>query len=205
MSMKILFLITIFTFLLLTIHFVKSLSVTCEAGGPYGTGSVILVVGNVSGEVSNSTNVTIEIRKQGSPKASQTTTSDATGTYFSVFTQSFDIGTYDVNVTASNSTNTATCNDTFEVIASELSKECQLKTILIEGNAGYANSNLVNSGKIFISIEGLSTSNTTNFSGGYFKAYLTACLNLGKKYVLQVSVIDEEGKKGTIFIPFIPT
>ncbi|MEM5835648.1 MAG: hypothetical protein QW040_01510 [Candidatus Aenigmatarchaeota archaeon] len=183
----------------------KSLTVTCEAGGPYATGSTVLVVGNVTGEVSNIANVTITITKYGSPKALQTTTSDLNGTYFSIFTQSFDIGTYDVNVTINNLTHIASCIDSFYVMSSQVSKECQQKTIYIEGNAYNIKGNLVSSGKLFLSIEGLRATNTTTFSNGYFKAYLTTCFYFGKKYILQVSIIDEMGEKGTIFIPFTPT
>ncbi|MEM5766026.1 MAG: hypothetical protein QW423_00030 [Candidatus Aenigmatarchaeota archaeon] len=202
--MKIFFLITILAFFLLT-HLTKSFTVSCEAGGPYATSSTVLIVGNVTGEVSNITNITVNITKYSSPKASQATTSDSSGTYFSIFTQSFDIGTYDVNVVANNSTHTASCNDTFDVIPSQVSKECQQKTIYIEGNSYHIAGNLVSSGKIFVSIEDSRSTNITTFSNGFFKAYLTACLNFGKKYILQVSITDDEGKKGTIFIPFTPT
>jgi hypothetical protein len=178
--------------------------VTCEAGGPYATGSTVLIVGNVSGEVSNVTNITIDIRKQGVLKTSQTTSSDSSGTFFSIFNQPFDVGTYDVNVTASNSTHNSTCNDTFDVVSSEISEVCRQKTVSVEGSAIYVGSNLVNSGKVFVSIEGLKVSNTTSFSNGYFNVYLTACLNQGKRYVLRLLAIDDEGKKGLALIPFTP-
>ena len=195
----------IFTFLLFLTHFVCSFSITCEAGGPYATGSTVLIVGNVSGEASNITNITIDIKKQGVLKTSQNTSSDSSGTFFSIFTQPFDVGAYDVNVTASNSTHNSTCNDTFDVVSGEISVVCQQKTVSIEGSVIYKNNNLVNSGKIFISVDGLKISNTTNFSNGYFNVYLTTCLNQGKKYVLRLLVVDDEGKKGLAFIPFVST
>ncbi|MEM5869861.1 MAG: hypothetical protein QXR09_01695 [Candidatus Aenigmatarchaeota archaeon] len=198
------YLLLILILFLFSFKLVSSLNLTCEVGGPYGTGSTIIVVGNVTGYVSNITSITIEIIKEGTLKVSRTTSSDTTGTYFSIFTQSFDIGSYIVNVTATNSTHTATCIDTFDVIPQEVSKECQDAKISVSGIA-YAEGKILGSGRAFISIEGLRERNTTNFSNSEFSLYLSACLHKGKRYLLQISILDEKGGKGTIYIPFIPT
>ncbi|MEM5773270.1 MAG: hypothetical protein QXL86_03570 [Candidatus Aenigmatarchaeota archaeon] len=198
------YILLILILLILSIKLASSLTVTCEAGGPYGTGSTIIVAGNVTGDATNIAFITIEIIKEGTPKSSITTASDATGTYFSIFTQSFDIGNYLVNVTASNTTHTVTCFDTFDVIPQQVSKECQQVTIFVSG-AAYSEGKILNSGRVFISMEGLVEKNTANFSNGSFLVSLSACLYRGKKYSLQISILDEKGNKGTIYIPFIPT
>jgi hypothetical protein len=170
--------------------------VNCEAGGPYHLGSTVLVVGNVFGEITNETNVTINITKSGSLKASQTTTSDSSGIYYSIFNQYLDVGEYVVNVVANSSTNEFFCSDEFEVVSVEARKECSQKTISIEGKAIDTFGNPINSGKAFISVEGISTTNSTNFSNGEFQAFLAACLYPEEKYLVQLTIIDDVGRKG---------
>jgi hypothetical protein len=179
--------------------------VTCEAGGPYGVGSVLLIAGNVSGDVSNSSNITVNISKSGTLKATQSTTSDSGGSYYTIFTQSFDIGSYIVNVSASNSTHTFQCNDTFDIILQEPITTCVQKTVTVRGRPMYTSGNLVNSGTVFVSIENMTVTNTTNFSGGSFSISLTTCLYIGRKYFLYLSIIDPQERKGTTCILFIPT
>jgi len=197
--------VSLIFFLLLFIQLARSLSVTCEAGGPYGTGSTVLVTGNVSGEVSNTSNVTVNISKSGTLKAATSTTSDSDGSYYAIFTQTFDIGNYGVGVNASNTTHFAECSDTFEVILQEITTTCEQKTVTVQGNSTYATGTPVASGNIFMSIEGTTASSLTSFSGGTFSASLTACVYLGKKYTLIISVADASGKKGTAHILFVPT
>jgi len=194
-----------FLCLLLLFQLAKSLTVTCEAGGPYGTGSTTLVMGNVSGEVSNTSNITINISKAGTLKAATSTTSDSDGSYYAIFTQTFDIGNYGVGVNASNTTHFAECSDTFEVILQKITTTCEQKTVTVQGNSTYMAGTPVASGNVFISIDGTTASNTTSFSGSAFSISLTTCLYSGKKYILDISVIDSSGRKGTTHILFTPT
>lgn len=181
-----------------------SLSVSCEAGGPYSSGSKVIIVGNVIGENSNVSSVRIDINKSGIPRLSTITTSDSSGVYFVVFDQSFDLGNYEVLVTANNTTHIANCYDEFEVVVGEVSKECQQVSISVQGRA-YAGDKLLTSGKVFVGIDGLKETNTTNFSNGYFQISLSACVHLGNKYLLQIHVTGSEGEKGSVYIQFIPT
>ena len=180
----------------------KTKGVTCEAGGPYSFGSTVLVVGNVFGELSNKTNVTINITKSGSLVASQTTTSDSSGIYYSIFNQSFETGKYTVNVFSNNE---FFCSDEFEVTSAEASKECLQKTISIEGKAIDTSGNTINSGKASISAEGITTTNSTNFSNVEFQAFLTACFYPGERYLVQLTIIDDKGRKGTKYFYYTAT
>ena len=179
--------------------------VTCEAGGPYSIGSTVLVLGSVLGEASNETNVTINISKSGELKASQTTNSDSSGSYFSIFNQYFDTGKYLVNVSARNSTSEFFCSDEFDVLSPGAKKECLQRTISVKGKATDTFGIPLSSGKVFISIEGISVTNSTTFSNGNFKISLTSCFYLDKKYLAQLAIIDGEGKKGTKYFYYIPT
>jgi len=203
------FSLSLLIFLLFSLLFfsqiARSLTVTCKAGGPYGIGSTILVMGNVSGEVSNTSNIIVNISKSGTLKTTQNTTSDSDGFYYAIFSQSFDIGSYEANVSASNTTDTVSCGDTFDIILQQPSTICSQKTITVQGRTIYAAGNFVNSGNVFISIESTTASNRTSFSGGNFSISLTTCLYLGKKYFLHLSIIDSASKKGETFISFIPT
>jgi hypothetical protein len=181
-----------------------SLTVTCQCGGAYGINSVVLVEGNVSGEVSNVSTITINVSKGGALKSVYTTTSDAQGCYYASFT-SLDIGSYDVNVSATNTTHTAYCNTTFEIVPQQVSTECTQKTITVEGKTMYTTSGLVDSGNVFISIDGMTAKNITSFSNGNFLVSVTACLYSGKKYILHLSTIDSLGNKGMASILFTQT
>jgi hypothetical protein len=177
----------------------------CEAGGPYSLGSKILVAGNVFGETSNETNITINITKSGSLIASQTTTSDSSGIYYSIFNQYLDAGKYTVSVFANTSSSEFFCSDEFEVVSAEARKECLQKTISIKGKAIDISGNPINSGKAFISAEGITTTNSTNFSNGEFQAFLTACFYPGERYLVQLTIIDDKGKKGTKYFYYLAT
>jgi len=183
----------------------KTKGLNCEAGGPYSLDSKILVAGNVFGETSNETNVTINITKSGSLIASQTTTSDSSGIYYSIFNQYLDVGKYTVNVFANSSSSEFFCSDEFEVTSAEARKECLQKTISIEGKAIDTSGNPINSGKAFISAEGITTTNSTNFSNGEFQAFLTACFYPGERYLVQLTIIDDKGKKGTKYFYYLAT
>jgi hypothetical protein len=179
--------------------------VSCEAGGPYFLGSTILVVGNVFGEISNETNVTINITKAGGSVASQTTTSDSSGAYYSIFNQYLGVGKYFVSVVANSSNNEFFCTDEFDVFSLEAGKECSQGTISIGGKALDTFGNSLNSGNVFISVEGITTTNSTNFSNGEFHAYLTACLYPGKKYFVQLTIVDNKGRKGSKYFYYTTT
>ena len=183
----------------------KTKGLNCEAGGPYSFASTVLVAGNVFGETSNETNVTINITKSGSLIASQTTTSDSSGIYYSIFNQYLDVGKYSVSVSANSSSNQFFCSDEFEVTSTEARKECLQKTISIEGKAIDTSGNTINSGKAFISAEGITTTNSTNFSNGEFQAFLTACFYPGERYLVQLTIIDDKGKKGTKYFYYLAT
>jgi hypothetical protein len=183
----------------------KTKGLNCEAGGPYSFASTVLVAGNVFGETSNETNVTINITKSGSLIASQTTTSDSSGIYYSIFNQYLDVGKYSVSVSANSSSNQFFCSDEFEVVSAEARKECLQKTISIEGKAIDTSGNPINSGKAFISAEGITTTNSTNFSNGEFQAFLTACFYPGERYLVQLKIIDDKGRKGTKYFYYLAT
>lgn len=190
--------------LLLFFPLVKSLTVTCEAGGLYASGSTVIVTGSVNGEASNVTNVTVNINKSGASWASRSTTSDSWGLYYIVFTEAFDIGNYTVSVNASNTTNYATCNDDFNVTPQQPSSACEQKTLTVWGRTMYTAGNLLSSGKVFISIEDTKATNITDFSGSNFTISLTTCLFPSKEYILNLLVIDSSGKKGTTHLSFTP-
>jgi len=177
----------------------------CEAGGPYSFASTVLVAGNVFGETSNETNITINITKSGSLIASQTTTSDSSGIYYSIFNQYLDAGKYTVSVFANSSSSEFFCSDEFEVVSAEARKECLQKTISIKGKAIDISGNPINSGKAFISAEGITTTNSTNFSNVEFQAFLTACFYPGERYLVQLTIIDDKGRKGTKYFYYTAT
>jgi hypothetical protein len=177
----------------------------CEVGGPYFPGSTILVAGNVFSEASNETNVTINITKSGSLIASQTTNSDSSGIFYSIFNQYLDVGKYVTNVFANSSSDQFFCSDEFEVVSVGAPKGCLQKTISIGGKAIDTFGNPINSGKAFISVEGIATTNSTNFSNGEFQVFLTACFYPSKKYLVQLSIVDDKGRRGTKYFYYTAT
>lgn len=198
------FIFAVFIFLIF-LQLARSFTVTCEAGGPYGSGSTVLVMGNVTGEVSNVSNVVVNISKSGAPRAAESTTSDSDGSYYTIFSQSFDIGSYDANVNASNATYSTSCSDTFDVILQQPITTSEQKTVTVQGKAMYTAGNPVSSGTVFISIENTTATNTTTISGGTFTISLTTYLYSTKRYLLYLSIVDLTGKKGTTQIFFTPT
>lgn len=198
-------LILIFFLLLLFFPLARSLTVTCDAGGPYGSGSTVIVTGNASGEASNITNVTVNISKSGILISSMNTTSDSGGLYYTVFPNVFDVGSYALNVSAINTTDYATCNSSFDVFLQGPIKTCEQKTLTVEGRTMYAAGNLVDSGKVFLSLEETEATNITSFSGGNFSISLTTCLFTAKNYILHLLITDDNGRKGTTYLSFTPT
>jgi len=200
---KILFFIML---LLLAVHFSKSISLTCEAGGPYAPSSSVVVTGNVTDSVA--ANMVMNISKADTLKVEKTTTSDASGFYYfivSSLSENLDYGTYTVHVNATDAGITANCTDTFAIQMPETLTTCDTRTIVITGKAVYSTGSAVSSGTVFVSIDGTSIQNSTSFTSGSFSIALKGCMYVANRYTLNILIDDGAGKSGSSQIIFSPT
>lgn len=192
--------------LLLAVHISKSISLTCEAGGPYAPESSVIVTGNVTD--SASAVMVMNISKIGTLKAEKTTTSDASGFYYfivSSLSEGLDYGTYTVHVNATDAGNTANCSDTFEIQMPQNIDTCDIKTLVISGKAVYSTGSTVTSGNIFVSIDGTDIKNSTSFTSGSFSIALKGCMYVANRYTMNIVISDNAGKSGSSQIIFSPT
>jgi len=184
----------------------SDLSVTCKAGGPYGRGSIVTIIGNVTSGTGNEANVTANVSKDSLLEASQESISDSDGAYYFVFSENLDVGNHSVLINANKSSELATCTDYFYVYAPAPVSGCTPRNITLEGTAIYAETGgIVNSGSLSVTAEGISTTNKTTISNGKFSIQYSGCLSLAKRYILTTFVDDLLGKKGTSKIIFATT
>lgn len=196
----------VFSFLLLMQVAKCDLSVTCKAGGPYGRGSVIIIIGNVASQTGKEANVSAVISKDSLLEASQESASDSDGVYYFVFSENFDVGNHSVSINANKSSEEATCTDYFYVYAPAPVSGCSSRNIALEGTAVYAETGgIVSSGSLSVSAEGISGTNKTTISNGKFSVQYSGCLALAKRYILTTFMDDLAGKKGTANIIFATT
>jgi len=200
------FIFSIFLYTFLVKSQGTSLQIFCDAGGPYVRTATVLVVGNVTNITSQKgeeANLSIKIQKDGDILAEKNLTSSLNGTFYSIFTQDFGIGNYTLNVTAEKGGEQVTCLDEFRILLSQ-PLVCEDKLLKIEGRAIYSSTGeSVTSGKVYAIVAETLDRNSTTFSNGQFSFYLKACLVLGKRYTLGITVEDNQGKKGsyqTIFL-----
>jgi hypothetical protein len=199
MKNKILISFILFFSSLIFIHIAYSLTVNCDAGGPYLRNSSanlsINVVGNVTDQAA-AANITVNITQSGVLKVSKTTTADSQGVYFTTINYSFDGGNYTVNVSAEQQGTLAFCNDTLEVQLPQAALACVNRYLRILGKAIYSSTGeLLPTGKVFASILEESITNSTSFTDGDFAIYLSSCLKSGKKYILQIIIEDSAGSR----------
>ena len=172
-----------------------ALNITCEAGGPYVKGSVVIVVGNVTNETGTAANVSVNITKEGIIKASRTTTSDSDGKYYVSFNEQLDIGNYTVNATAEKSGAYNSSNCSLEIRLSLPSGLCQNKNMMINGTAIYSDTGqLVSSGIVTASVLETNDKAQSSFTNGKFSLTLSTCVVLGRRYTLGIFVDDNAGK-----------
>jgi len=190
---------------LATLVFAQTLSVTCEAGGPYGTNSAIVITGNVTNQTGTSeANVTVDIRKSGTLRTTKNVSADSSGKYYAIFT-GLDYGDYTVNITATQKSTTAECSDSLLVRLGGISTSCNDFLIRVWGRALYSSGSAITSGTVYATVKDTFFKNSTTFSNGNFSIYLDSCLFITEKYILQLSVTDTVGRKGTSEIIFSPT
>jgi hypothetical protein len=178
------------------------LSVSCEVGGPYLKNSSanlsINVVGNVTSP-SSAANITVNITKEGVIKTNKNTAADSDGVYYVTINQSLDVGNYTINVSADQGGAYVFCNDSLEVRMASLSA-CTDKNLKITGKTVYSSSGgFISSGKVFASILDENINNNTSFTNGDFTIYISGCLKLGKRYILQLIVEDNTGSRSWLF------
>lgn len=171
-----------------------TLTVTCEAGGPYVRTATKIIRGEVtSAGAGVRANVTVSIAAAG---LSEQTVSNQKGRYNAKFVGSLDAGTYAVSVTADNNTHTGTCSDTFQVRIKELSPVTVSKTFNITGIAVFAGTGgLIPSGTLSAAIVDESVRNDTSITNGQFTVILTGDVKPAKRYLVQLHAVDSTGAK----------
>jgi hypothetical protein len=169
------------------------LNITVEAGGPYATGSTIVVIGNASDVtgVPVQLPLLVQIRDSGGVvQASSTPTSSADGGFTSTFT-GLSAGGYSANVSY-GSTEAA---DPFTINASAA---CAQQTITISGIArDFTRGTPVSSGTVYLTIKETEDKKEVDIINGYWSASFTTCLNSGTKYTLGIRTRDLSNGKSS--------
>jgi hypothetical protein len=168
--------------------------VYCEAGGPYSSSSLVLVVGNSSwsdGETRKST-AKIDILKSSVLQSTQTVPTSNEGKYMVEFS-GLATGSYVANVTATAGSDTANCSDTFEIQAGTTCEST--KTVNITGYAiDYSTGQAIFSGTIYVTVKETGELFSNTFTNGYWTIDLSACLNSGSRYNLAVKIVGNDGR-----------
>jgi hypothetical protein len=169
-------------------------------GGPYIKNSTYNITVNVAGTVTDGgdvvANVSANLIKAGVVWGTKNTTSDASGQYILSINKSLDVGTYTMNITAEKNGSYAYCSNTTEVGLMLSTGICENRNIQVGGTAVYSDNGLtVTSGIARLSIQGETIVNQTSFTDGQFSTMLSGCLIPGKRYILQIFIDDNAGKK----------
>jgi hypothetical protein len=185
---------------------ITPLNITCSAGGPYLSGSTIIITGNVTSSISGnprSTGVNITINGTNS----KTTISDSNGTYYLTFS-GFAIGNYTVNGTAnSTGSNSGNCSTSLSILSSLATLTCKIKTIqfngtVIDSGAG----NVIPSGNVTSTIVGTNSTGTALIqSNGKFSVSIAGCLDYGTRYLVTNVFDDTTGRRGWFDFIYVPT
>jgi len=166
-----------------------ALQITCDAGGPYVKNSVVIVIGNVTDTVGTTSNVSVNITKDGSIKASRSTTSDSDGKYYVNFNEELSSGNYSVNASATKSGTFTSSNCSLEIKLTEAATSCLTKTMTINGTAVYSNTGqVISSGTVSASVMDTNFKNSASFTNGRFSVTVDMCLFSGRRYTLAVFV-----------------
>lgn len=166
-----------------------ALQITCNAGGPYLKNSVMIVIGNVTDTVGTTANVSVNITKDGSIKASRSTTSDSDGKYYVNFNEELSSGNYSVNASATKGGTFTSSNCSLEIKLTEAATSCLIKTMTINGTAVYSNTGqVISSGTVSASVMDTNFKNSASFTNGRFSVALNMCLFSGRRYTLAVFV-----------------
>jgi len=167
-----------------------SLTVTCEAGGPYTRAATKIVKGEVTNGSENvQANVTVSITDTS---YSAQDVSNKHGRYSVKFTSNMDIGTYTVSVTADNNTNSGSCIDTFEIKTISTTTDCLNKNITVAGRAMFASGALIPEGNVTATIIGeKDVTNTTRVSNGQFSVNLFGCLKPADRFLIKLHVVKD--------------
>jgi hypothetical protein len=168
-----------------------TLTVTCEAGGPYTRAATKIVKGEVTNGSENViANVTVNITSTG---YSAQVISNRQGRYSVKFKNTMDIGAYTVNVIADNNTNSGSCIDTFEVKSTSTTADCLDKNITVAGRAMFAASGaLIPEGNVTATIVGdKGVTNSTRVSNGYFSVNLAGCLKPADRFLIKIHVVKD--------------
>jgi len=200
---SILFSIVLFVFVLASS---ENLNVSCEVGGPYIKGATIIVTGNVTNITGTSSNVSIKINSS-SVIATKNTTSDASGVFYTIFSESIDVGNYTVNATAERTGVYGNCTDDLQISSTEAAGVSVNKTITINGTAVYKDTGrVVTSGTAYLSIVNQTTKSTASIDpDGKFSISIYPLLTLGNKYYIDLLIQDTIGKKSWMQILFVTT
>jgi len=183
----------------LFVQIVEPLSVTCRMGGPYIKNSTYNITINIVGSITDgggtTANVSANLTKAGVVLAAKNTTSNSGGSYVLSINRSLDIGTYAVNISAEKDGTYAYCNNTTEVSLTQ-APACLTRTVQAAGIAVYPGTGLtVATGTARLTIQGESLANQSSFTDGQFSTLLSGCLATGKRYILQIYIEDDAGKK----------
>jgi len=178
----------------------ESLTVTCEAGGPYTRTATKMVKGEVTNNSENvKANVTVSIVGTA---YSEEDVSNKHGRYHVKFMERLDIGTYTASVTADNNTNSGTCTDTFEVKMFEVSPECLNKNITVAGKAMYAATGaLIPEGNVTATLVGdKDITNSTRISNGDFSINLSGCLKPADRFLIKIHIVKDSDENWSYVI-----
>jgi hypothetical protein len=181
----------------------EDIVVNCEAGGPYKKGASVLVYGNVTDSgVGAASSVVIRIKQGNSVLVSHNTNSDSDGVYYDTFPETLDVGSYKVNVTATISGLSNSCEDNLDIQFASTSG-CQYRNIKINGLAVYSGTgSYISSGRVTIGIVEKAITNSTSFTNGRYYISLRECLDIGNRYTISVIIDDGTGRRGVNYYKF---
>ena len=184
---------------------ISPLNITCNAGGPYLTGSTVVVSGNVTNVTGGPRNTGVNISINVT--TSKTTTSDSNGSYYLTFTE-LNVGNYTVNGTANaTGSNNATCSASFSIYSSLATLVCRTKTLTFTGTVIDSGSgSVITSGNVTSNIVGTNSTGTAVIgSDGKFSVSISGCVYYGTRYLVTNVFDDTLGRRGWFYYIYVPT
>jgi len=177
-----------------------------DGGGPYakvGSNPVVTVTGNVTyvNGTGISSSVNITITKDGVVQTSGNITSNNIGSFYNVYSSSFDTGTYIVNATTSYGGFTISNTSTFAVTST--SGICQTQDLSLSAIAYDASTgNVVSTGTSKLIIQETGDEKDVAFTNGIWSATFSTCLTSGSQYHLLVKIVDSTGISSSSVLVF---
>jgi hypothetical protein len=179
---------------------IGNMIINLEAGGPYVKSSLptVVIVGNVTlfdGTPVGPATVVLNVYEGATLKVTRTLTTSSVGK-FATTINTLDVGSYDVNATATYGTTVINASDRFKIV--EGSSSCVQRTVSLNGTAlDYSTGQLISSGTAKIAIKENGDAFQTSFTNGRWILTFVSCLDSGRRYTAAVQVIDSTTGKSS--------